>query len=257
VDNFSHSAEKRSQQDSTDLDVFLTEQVYPALFGHLDSAFPEFAWTMRGGHWTATVWPPDFPYLVNDQHPDRLMVYPDRPWWIKIHGHSGMRFLDYVNGGRKPDGPDFLSAVRHLCEKAGVAFPDRPLSEEGWRKFQQREARRAALEGLIAYAQQRLWSPAGDTVRAFLHERGFTDQDLQEFGFGFYVSATEAQQFFQHEGLDLQVAREAGLFWHRLEGYILIPWADAHGHPLTIYGRWHAKKPPEGKPQKLLINSLC
>ena len=32
-------------EDSTNLDHLLTEQVYPALYGTLETAFPEFEWT--------------------------------------------------------------------------------------------------------------------------------------------------------------------------------------------------------------------
>src|SRR4030095_12258271 len=99
---------QRERNGQTDLGSFLDEEVYPALFERLDAAFPAFHWVQKGEHWVATSWPPDFPYPVSDRHPDRLMVYPDRPWWIKVHGHSGVRFLDYVNGGRKPEGPEFI-----------------------------------------------------------------------------------------------------------------------------------------------------
>jgi hypothetical protein len=94
-----------------DLDTYLAEKVYPALFECLDSAFPEFGWERRGGHWTATRWPSGFPYSVDNETPDRLMVYRDRPYWIKVHGHEEVRFLDLVNHGQRPKGPDFQSRL--------------------------------------------------------------------------------------------------------------------------------------------------
>jgi len=53
--------------------------------------------------------------------------------------------------------------------------------------------------------------------------------------------------------VDLQAAEDAGLLWPKLEGYVLIPWADAMGHPLTLYGRWSTKTPPEGRPKTLAL----
>ncbi len=45
-----------------DLGELLDREVYPALFNHLDTAFPEFGWKKRGTAWTATAWPSGFPY---------------------------------------------------------------------------------------------------------------------------------------------------------------------------------------------------
>src|SRR6266542_2359919 len=106
-----------NSRSGADLGEFLDHGVYPALFDRLDAAFPEFGWVRRGGGWVATSWPPSFPYAVQHEDPDRVIVYADRPWWIKVHGHHGVRFLDLVNGGRRPSGPDFLAAVRDLAER--------------------------------------------------------------------------------------------------------------------------------------------
>jgi ribosomal protein L13E len=193
------------QSKHRDLGVFLDEEVYPSLFPHLSAAFPEFEWKMRGGHWVATRWPVSFPYPVNDQHPDRLMVYPNHPWWIKVHGHSGVRFLDYVNGGRKPDGPDFLQAVRTLAALAGVSFPEREYTEEEREHARRREARRSILEAVISSAQEVLWSARGEAARAYLHNgRGFTEEEIRELGLGLYLSAAEVGKVLHQEGQDLQ-----------------------------------------------------
>src|SRR5262249_39057283 len=36
----------------------------------------------------------------------------------------------------------------------------------------------------------------------------------------------------------------AAVLWRRLEGYVVVPWADEHGRPLTLYGRWPEKTTP-------------
>jgi DNA primase len=245
---------QRERDGQTDLGSFLDEEVYPALFERLDAAFPEFHWVQKGGHWVATSWPPDFPYPVGDRHPDRLMVYPDRPWWIKVHGHSGVRFLDYVNGGRKPEGPEFIEAVRTLATLAGVALPEREVSEEEREQARKREVRRSLLEAASAYGQEVLWSPRGKEAWRYLQEeRGFTEAEVGELGFGFYDSTTAMAAYLHRRGHDLEAARNAGLLWQALEGYVLIPWADATGHPLTLYTRWPAKLAPAGKSKTLAL----
>jgi putative DNA primase/helicase len=175
------------------------------------------------------------------------MVYPDRPWWIKAHGHRGVRFLNLVNGGRSPRGQEFRDAVRKLCELAGKECPlkERVLSEEEEEEARRREARRAVLDDLNAYCQEVLWSPQGEKARAYLHEgRGLTDEDIRALGLGFYLSAAEVRRELLARGHALEDCRQAGVMRTRLEGFITIPWADEHGQPLTVYGRWQERTPP-------------
>ena len=100
---------------AVDLSAHLDE-LYPLLFDPMDQAFPEFAFVRRGRAWTATCWPAEFPCVVNDTRPDGLMVYDNRPWRVKVHGHEGVRLLDLVNSGRRPKGAEFLAAVRKLSQ---------------------------------------------------------------------------------------------------------------------------------------------
>jgi len=244
----------KRERYSEDLNLFLDEVIYPALFDRLPSAFPFFGWRKSGSAWVATSWPADFPEPVEDPRPDRLMVYPDRPHWVKVHGHAGVRFLDLVNGGRKPTGPEFLPAVRSLCDLAGVPFPEREVSAEEVERRQKVEARRSALEVVTEYAQETLFSPAGKDALSFLtKERGFTVDEARGLGLGFYDSVAKVRKALEAAGVDLQAAEDAGLLWPKLEGYVLIPWADAMGHPLTLYGRWSTKTPPEGRPKTLAL----
>jgi len=236
-----------------DLDAYLARTVYPSLFNRLDSAFPEFGWESRGGHWTATKWPADFPYRVENEHPDRLMVYANRPYWIKVHGHDGVRFLDFVNNGQKVKGPDFLAAVRKLCDLAGVRFPERSLTPEQAETARKNEARRSILDTIMDYARGRLWASSGDNARAYLHARGFTDEDIRSLGLGLYESASVAREAILKGGHDEKEAEDSAVLWKKLEGYIIIPWADDHGRPLTLYGRWKEKSPPAEKPKTIAL----
>jgi len=252
---------RRGDKHERDLGAYLDEVVYPALFSRLAEAFPAFGWKRSGerGPWTATSWPADFPFPVEHKNPDRLKVYAT---WkngtahhrIKVHGHGVVRFLDLVNGGQKPSGAEFLEAVHVLCELAGVRFPEREVSEAEVERRQKVEARRSALEVVTEYAQETLFSPAGKDALAYLTEkRGFTADEARGLGLGFYDSVGKARRVLEAAGVDLQAAEDAGLLWPKLEGYVLIPWADAMGLPLTLYGRWSTKTPPEGRPKTLAL----
>jgi DNA primase len=239
-------------RDVVDLGEFLDREIYPALFSRLDLAFPEFGWVPKGGNWVATEWPNSFPYGAQEQRPDRLMVYADRPWWVKVHGHAGVRFLDLVNGGRRPDGAEFVAAVRELADRAGVRFPEREPSAEEVERVGKREARRSVLESVIVHCQQALWSERGEAARAYLRDnRGLTDEEVRELGLGLYPDPDEVRAVLEREGHDARVVQYAGVVWDKLEGYVIVPWGDADGHPLTLCGRWPAKDPPPGRPKTI------
>jgi DNA primase/RecA-family ATPase len=233
-----------------DLDDYLVGEVYPALFRRLDQAFPEFGWVKNGEHadaWVATTWPAGFPYAVQDERPDRLMVYPDRPWWIKIHGHTGVRFLNLVNGGRSPHGQEFRDAVRKLCELAGKECPlkERALSEEEEEEARRKEARRAVLDDVNAFCQQELWGPVGAKALSYLREgRGLTEENIRDLGLGYYHSASKLKRHLLAQGHAPQDVYDSGAVRRRMERFITIPWPDEHGRLLTVYGRWEEQKPP-------------
>jgi hypothetical protein len=237
-----------------DLDNYLTERVYPVLFERLDSAFPDYGFERQGNPWVATRWPLSFPFKVEHERPDRLMVYRDRPYWIKVHGHSGVRFLDLLNGGRKPVGSEFLVAAQKLCELAGVPFPARTLTAEQEAAVRARELRRSVLDSVISWGETALWSAEGEPAREYLiQKRGFTEGDIRALSFGLYSSTTALEGWLRNDGQDLQAARDAGVLWPALQGYIIVPWRDDFGRPLTLYGRWQTQKAPDGKPKTIAL----
>lgn len=237
-----------------DLGEFLDREVYPALFNRLDTAFPEFGWKRRaGGGWTATTWPGDFPFTVQHENPDRLMVYANRPWWIKVHGHEGVRFLDLVNHGRRPSGPEFVEAVRKLADLAGVRFPEREVTPEEMERASRRDARRSALETVIGHCHEALLGPAGEAARTYLKDRrGLDDDAIRDLRLGLYTSVREVGDALRDAGHEASLVQDTALLWNQLEGYILFPWADAVGQPLTLYGRWPGD-PPQGRPKTIAL----
>jgi DNA primase len=155
--------------------------------------------------------------------------------------------------GVSPRGRDFIEIVRELATMAGVPFPGREFSEEEKEKARKRDSRRAILQTVILHAKEVLWSPAGDAARAYLHERGFSDEDIDALDLGLYLAVSDFRTALQAAGHDLSEAATCGVLREQLEGYILFPWADEYGHPLTIYGSWQNRTPPAHKPKKTAL----
>ena len=224
----------------TDLSRHLEEVVYPALYDRLQDAFPEFAFAQRGAVKEATRWPAGFPLEVEHPRPERLQCYADSPYRLWVHGRHHLRWLDYVNGGRKPMGPDFLAAVRKLCDLAGVQFPEREVSAEEEEQARAWEMRRVLLATVLASCQEVLWSPRGDQARAYMGSRGFTDDDMKALGLGFYPGVDDLRSHLEANGHDARAADNCRLLVPELTGYIVLPWNDPSGGPMTLYGRWAA-----------------
>jgi hypothetical protein len=232
-----------------DFDNLLDDKVYPALFDRLDTAFPEFRFKKNGDAWVATVWPSIFPYTVDHKRADRLMVYPDNKHRIKVHGHSIIRFLEYVNSGHKPRGEKFTEAVKDLCRRAGVPFPEKELTEEQKERARRLDARRAVLEDVVAICEERLWSEQGLDGLGYLRDkRKLTDEQIRDLRLGLYPPASEVRNQLRQRGHDSQEISAASAGWVKIVGYITLPWRDDRGRMLTIYGRWPGN-PPEGKPK--------
>jgi putative DNA primase/helicase len=115
------------------------------------------------------------------------------------------------------------------------------------------ETRRAGLTAITTHAQTVLWSPVGGAARAYLHTRGFADEAIRALGMGLYPAVDDVARLLQHQGHDLRDMRQHGLLWWKLEGYVVVPWADAYGRSLTLYGRWPAKTLPAGRPKTIAL----
>jgi DNA primase len=234
-----------------DLGEFLDHEVYPALFDRLDRAFPEYGFQRRGNHWVASA--EATRALPGSPRLDRVYCYSNRPWCLVIQGGNPVRFLDLVNGGTKPTGADFPEAVRKLSELARVPFPQREVSPEEAKRHAKRHARRSALEAVCFLCRATLLSEDGKAARAYLEGRGLDACAQETLGLGLYPSVLIVEAALRDGGHDVEAARAEALLFKAMEGYAVFPWADASGQPMTIYGRWPEKTPPQHKPKTLAL----
>jgi DNA primase catalytic core len=171
----------------------------------------------------------------------------------KEGGHV-VQYLHKLKGGSgKPTGEDFVDIVRDLCGLAGIPFPEREYSPAEIEDRRKQEGRRSALSVLADYGEETLWSKEGAQALAYLKEkRGFKEEEIRSLRMGFYHSAVTVEKALKSAGIEEAAVKESAVLWNKLEGYILIPWSDAMGNPLTIYGRY-VGDPPEGKPKTIAL----
>jgi len=168
-----------------------------------------------------------------------FIVTPERETW---HCFGCGEHGDIFTFVMRRDGLDFREALERLAERAGVE-----LSERTAREDRRRKRLREALEAAIAfYRQVLLQAHQAERARAYLAERGFTEETLERFGVGYALNNWEAlTKRLRAKGFSDQELTDAGLaspstrggVYDRFRGRIIIPIRDASGRPVGLGGR--------------------
>lgn len=168
-----------------------------------------------------------------------FIVSPDRETW---HCFGCGEHGDIFTFLMRRDGLDFREALSRLAERAGVE-----LSERTAREDRQRRRLREALEAGIAwYREVLLQTPQAEAARAYLAERGFSDETLDRFSIGYAPNTWEAlskrligRGFSDAElvGAGLASPSNRGGVIDKFRGRIIIPIRDASGRAVGLGGR--------------------
>jgi DNA primase len=168
-----------------------------------------------------------------------FLVSPDRETWHCFGCGEGGDIFTFL---MKRDGLDFREALTRLAERAGVE-----LSERSAREDRRKRRMREALEAAIAwYREVLIQTHQGERARAYLDERGFTEQTLDRFTIGFAPNTWEAltgrlasRGFSSEEliGAGLASPSNRGGVIDRFRGRVIIPIRDSSGRAVGLGGR--------------------
>jgi hypothetical protein len=171
-------------------------------------------------------------------------------------GGTPVQYLHRLNGGDgRPSGQDFVDVVRRLAEVVGVTFPERELTPEERERARNRDARRAILQAVMVYCRGVLRTERGHEAREYLRGRGFADDDVGDLGLGLYPPPEELRQLLRRQGHPDDDVTASGVLFERLVGYVVFPWLDERGAPLSLYGEWPARPVPAGREKKMALHN--
>jgi DNA primase catalytic core len=168
-----------------------------------------------------------------------FIVTPERETW---HCFGCGEHGDIFTFVMRRDGLDFREALGRLAERAGVELSERTASEDR-RKRRLREALEAAI---TFYRQVLADAHQAERARAYLAERGFSDETLERFGIGYALNNWEAvtkrlraKGFTDRELTDAGLASPStrGGVYDRFRGRIIIPIRDVSGRAIGLGGR--------------------
>ena len=169
-----------------------------------------------------------------------FIVTPDRETW---HCFGCGEHGDIFTFVMRRDGLDFREALERLAEKAGVELSERTAREDRRRKRLRGRARgghRVVPRGAATRRTRRR------RARAYLVERGFTEDTLERFGIGYAPNTWEAlSKRLRSKGFSDAELTDAGLaspstrggVYDRFRGRIIIPIRDASGRAIGLGGR--------------------
>jgi len=157
----------------------------------------------------------------------------------------------------------FPEAVRRVADRFGVSLP-----EEAGEPARRREPLTAANAAAAAFFQAELRGSGGGRARAYLRERGLTEEVIERFGLGWAPGAGEAlARHLRTKGVPLEDALTAGLVMRRdrpdgaggvLDRFrerIMFPITDTSGKVIAFGGRILPGRPAGGEPPPKYLNS--
>jgi putative DNA primase/helicase len=218
------------QTSNHNLSQFLEQEVFPALWTQLDSAFPEFGFRQKGKFWVATV-ESITRNLPGSPRPDRVLAYQNTPFGLVIHGAEFLTWIAYVSGTHSPRGREFVDAVRKLTELAGVPFPERISNP----KDRQQEL----FEAVFNLTHVDLMGERGEKGRSYLQaSRGLTGLDIPGVEIGFLSSLSDLFRKLKFLGFRKEEIDQSGILSDsRWEGRIIGPWRNTAGQIINFWSR--------------------
>ncbi|MBA3954654.1 toprim domain-containing protein [Candidatus Dependentiae bacterium] len=158
----------------------------------------------------------------------------------------------YINDGRVPRGREFVQVVKKLCQIAGVEFIKPNYTEEVRVPLVQ-NSRQKLLQDFLALTKESLLSDEAALAREYLEQRGWTQEQLSEYEFGYYRGAEYIKEQLEQKGYLASDILNSGIYrsdWHER---IVYPWRDLAGIIINFWAR-HIIGDTEGK-KYLLMSS--
>ncbi len=144
----------------------------------------------------------------------------------------------------------FPEAVRYLADKYGIEIPEEISSEEAAEEERFRSGLFSVMEYAVQHYRKMLGEAAGRAARAYLRDRGITDDLIDHFGLGWAEGNARLGEHLARIGVDPKIIEAAGLarrkggrwndlFWDRL----MFPIRSPSGRPIALAGRLLADRP--------------
>jgi DNA primase len=148
------------------------------------------------------------------------------------HGcHKGGDLITFV---RETEGLDFAEAVEWLADRYGVQLEYEETSPAQEAKRRRSDRLEALLEDAASFYSRHLWdTPAGEPLRAYLAERGLSEETCRDFRLGLAPGGNRLALKAREKGYTQEELLGAGLVNRRGNDYfggrLVFPLSNARG----------------------------
>ena len=181
----------------------------------------------------------------NEKTPS-FMANRERQSWHCFGCSKGGDIFTFV---QEIEGMDFVEALRHLADKAGVTLSRQPSQENSSQKNRLKEINQEAARFYHNFLTK--MDQSADAL-AYLRGRGLTDETIQNWQIGFVPDQWDLlTKYLLKKGFSIDDLVAAGLtiqregadknsgrgFYDRFRGRIMFPIRDVHGSVVGFTGR--------------------
>lgn len=138
----------------------------------------------------------------------------------------------------------FTEALKYLADKAGIALPENPMTDEDRRRADESDRMKEIYRDAAVFFYKALFTPAGEIGLRYFNSRGLDREAIKKYGLGFAPSGGFLYRYLRKKGYTdrelenskLVKVTERGVsdtFWNR----VMFPIFDKAGHVIAFGGR--------------------
>jgi len=178
---------------SKEITDWIKYELYPSLYGSIDTALPEFSFKRRGRNWISSN-----KRKITGEEGDsigKVYVWETAPGFIKDFTRETSSIVDYVI---KRDGVEFIQAVKTLADVVGLQLPKGEFNQESYQRYKDQATLLEDCNSYFIYCLEK--SKGADEVRAYLSSRGYSDEDIKAMELGYIPDQDKLFKYLLSKG---------------------------------------------------------
>lgn len=178
-----------------DITTFINEELKPRFWDNIPSILPELDFKLIKGKWCSKKHYDG--KEATHPTPDKSVITPNYPH--RVFDNSRQDSKDVITLYMELNNiSEVWEAVKQLCSIVGIAEPE--YTPEQRERYQKSEQRRNTLEDSSKRQRAALYAPEGASTLNYLHQRGWTDEEIRAAELGF-ISVDEARTIEAQYGI--------------------------------------------------------